>query len=160
MNKYIYMVLFFMFLCGCRSEKNLSDSTGNTAKRCALDENHVCVIPFAAVYSIPTYSRKNLYGIKGYLAFEDNEYVIYPNKEAMIYGVKESAVLIRCECDMKSEFFSLYQGEFVGITGYFSNESKHQNSEEYWATINTKRDPNPIPFLNRGPPAITPPPPE
>jgi hypothetical protein len=152
--------LFLIMLFGCNSQKELAGGKVGVIRKCPVGEQYVCVIPFSVVYSIPVYSKKDLYNIKGYLAFEDGQHVLYPSQEAMTYGVKESAILINCTCDMQSEFVTMHEGEFVGVTGYFSDERPHHNSEEYWVTINTKDLPNPSGILNRGPPPIAPPPPE
>jgi hypothetical protein len=155
--KPLLCVYFLLSGCSAKNEHEVSAKNITVNNNCQLIKDYVCVIPFAAIYSIATYNPKHLYGVRGYLVFEDDKYALYPSAEAMKFGVKESAILIDCDCDMSLQSVTQEIGEFVNIVGYFSQQTSHQNYEEYWAVIRIDSKPIPVGILHRGETPVAPP---
>jgi hypothetical protein len=146
-------LLIALTACSDKTKQSPEKPITKVDSHCSFSTAHLCVIPFQAIYSLATYNPDNFYGIKGFLMFENGEYALYPTKESMDYGIKESAILINCSCDMNSIDISQKIGEHVNLVGYFSHEFPHNNHQDYWAVIETQKPPNILGEFVRAKPA-------
>ena len=113
----------------------LAGSASAMELSCYLTRHHVCAVPISAIYADESAWLGRTLALKGFLALEGGEYVVYPDELSLKHGSQEAALRVLVENEVKDA--DVLIGKYVQVVG----QLRLNKSSPYFADFVAAQEP-------------------